>query len=158
LDDAAHLREHAAEVHMPFLRAKNPAVSVVPICLGVLGRAECVALGETLARAIEEASDGVPGSILVVASTDMSHYIPADVAKELDALAIAEIAAMNPEALYDVVMDRDISMCGFVPTTVALAAARAMGARSGNLVRYGNSGDISGDMDRVVGYAGLLIS
>src|SRR5262249_6335650 len=154
----AHLREHAAEVHLPFLRAKNPSVSVVPICLGVIPRAECIALGETLARTIEEASDGTPGSILVVASTDMSHYIPAAVAKELDALALAEIRAMNPEGLYDVVIDRDISMCGFIPTTVALAAARAMGAQSGNLVRYGNSGDISGDMDRVVGYAGLFIS
>jgi MEMO1 family protein len=158
LDDAAHLREHAAEVHLPFLRAKNPNVKVVPICLGVLSLADCIALGENLARAIEEASHEGPGSILVVASTDMSHYIPAHVAKELDALAIDEIVAVDPEALYRIVTDREISMCGFVPTTVALAAARAAGAHGGTLVRYGNSGDTTGELDRVVGYAGALIS
>jgi AmmeMemoRadiSam system protein B len=157
LDDAAHAREHAAEVHLPFLRAKNAAVSVVAICLGPLTRADCIALGEDLAKVIDEspASDSKP---LVVASTDMSHYVPADVAKDLDALAIDPILDVDPESLYDIVTDRDISMCGYVPTTVALACARAQGARMGTLVRYGNSGETSGDMDRVVGYAGALIS
>lgn len=158
LDDMAHLREHAAEVHLPFLRAKNPTVKVVPICLGLLPLAECVALGARLARVIEEQSPGASSSILLVASTDMSHYVSADVARRLDSLAIAKIVELDPEGLYDIVMDYDISMCGFVPTTVALAAARALGARSGRLVRYGNSGDTSGDTDSVVGYAGALVS
>lgn len=155
LDDAAHAREHAAEVHLPFLHAKNATVSVVPVCLGPLTRAECIALGEDLASVMAEDPAGVP---LVVASTDMSHYIPAAVAKDLDALAIARIVAVDPEGLYDVVTNRDISMCGYVPTTVALACARAQGAHTGTLVRYGNSGETSGDMQRVVGYAGALIS
>lgn len=157
LDDAAHLREHAVEVHLPFLRAKNRRVSVVPICLGHLSRDECVALGKDIARVIGDASpDGT--RTLIVASTDMSHYVPAEVAKDLDALAIDRIVAVDPEGLYDVVTDRDISMCGFVPTTVALTASRALGALGCDLVRYGNSGETSGDMDRVVGYAGALIS
>jgi AmmeMemoRadiSam system protein B len=155
-DDAAHAREHAAEVHLPFLRSKNRGVAVVPICLGPLSRKECVALGEDLARILAEASS--QDDILVVASTDMSHYIPADVAKSLDMLAIDRILSVDPEGLYDIVTDRDISMCGYVPTTVALAFARARGARSGDLVRYGNSGETSGDTNRVVGYAGALIS
>jgi AmmeMemoRadiSam system protein B len=157
VDDAAHLREHAVEVHLPFLRAKNRRVSVVPICLGPLSREECVALGDDLARVIGDTSPGVKKT-LIVASTDMSHYIPADVAKHLDALAIDRILEVDPEGLYDVVTERDISMCGFVPTTVALAASRSLGARACELVRYGNSGETSGDMDRVVGYAGALIS
>ena len=159
LDDAAHAREHAAEVHLPFLRAKNRRVSVVPICLGPLSRGECIALGRDLARIIREASRGAPTTkTLIVASTDMSHYVPAGVAKELDALAIDRILAVDPEGLYDVVSDRDISMCGYVPTTVALEACRTMGALTSDLVRYGNSGETSGDMDRVVGYAGALVS
>jgi AmmeMemoRadiSam system protein B len=155
LDDSAHLREHSAEVHLPFLRAKNPSVSVVPICLGPLSRKECVDLGEALAAAL---ADMTAGSVLCVASTDMSHYIPADAAKELDALAIERIVAVDPEGLYDVVTEQDISMCGYVPTTGALSLARSLGVRRGTLVRYGNSGETSGDMDRVVGYAGALIS
>lgn len=156
-DDAAHAREHAAEVHLPFLRAKNSGVSVVPICLGPLSREECVALGKDLARVIGGASLDAAKTV-IVASTDMSHYVTADVAKNLDALAIDRILALDPEGLYDIVTDRDISMCGFVPTTVALAASRALGAHTCDLVRYGNSGETSGDMDRVVGYAGALIS
>jgi len=151
------VREHAAEVHLPFLRAKNRGVSVVPICLGPLSREECIALGKDLARVIGGASLDAPKT-LIVASTDMSHYVTADVAKNLDALAIDRILALDPEGLYDIVTDRDISMCGFVPTTVALAASRALGALTCDLVRYGNSGETSGDMDRVVGYAGALIS
>jgi AmmeMemoRadiSam system protein B len=157
LDDAAHVREHGVEVHLPFLRAKNRNVSVVPICLGPLSREECVALGEDLARVIGNAPPGA-STPLIVASTDMSHYVPADVAKKLDALALDRIRAVDPEGLYDIVTDRDISMCGFVPTTVALAASRALGAHACELVRYGNSGETSGDMDRVVGYAGALVS
>lgn len=158
LDDAAHAREHSAEVHLPFLRAKNRDVSVVPICLGPLSRKECISLGEVLAREIGREPASGDGGVLLVSSTDMSHYIPADVAKVLDGLAIDRVLALDPEGLYDTVIERDISMCGFVPTTVAVAYARALGARSGSLVRYGNSGETSGDMKRVVGYAGALIS
>jgi len=159
VDDAAHTREHAVEVHLPFLRAKNRHVSVVPICLGPLSREECVTLGNDIARVIRDVERDTPATkTLIVASTDMSHYVPAGVAKELDALAIDRILAVDPEGLYDVVSDRDISMCGYVPTTVALAAARTLGAVTCDLVRYGNSGETSGDMDSVVGYAGAVVS
>ena len=158
VDDSAHVREHSAEVELPFLRAKNRDVRVAIVCLGLLSREECLALGERLALALRDVSGERTHEILVVASTDMSHYVPADVAKDLDILAIERFLAVDPAGLYDTVVDRDISMCGFVPTTVATAAARALGAHSGKLVRYGNSGETSGDMDRVVGYAGALIS
>lgn len=158
LDDSAHSREHSAEVQLPFLRAKNPEVAVAVVCFGVLPRDECVLLGQKLAGVIRESTAGTTSDILVVASTDMSHYIPASVAKSLDMLAIGRVLALDPEGLYEVVVERDISMCGFVPTTVAISAARALGARSARLVRYGNSGETSGDMESVVGYAGALIS
>ena len=152
-DRQAHLREHAIEVHLPFLRAKNRAFSVVPICLGGLSFPECVELGEGLGRALADESERV----LIVASTDMSHYISAEAAEKLDRLAIDRVKALDAEGLFRVVTERDISMCGYIPTTVALIAARVLGAKSGALVRYGNSGETSGEYDRVVGYAGMVI-
>jgi AmmeMemoRadiSam system protein B len=152
-DQLAHQAEHAIEVQLPFLRARNPQVSLVPICLAHLTPLECIALGEAIASAVHDRQQ----EVLLVASTDMSHYLPADQAKELDDLALQAVRAMDPEGLYRTVQEHDISMCGFIPTAAVLAAARALGAKSAELVRYGNSGEASGDDDRVVGYAGLVV-
>lgn len=153
-DELAHIREHAIEVELPFLMRRQPRVRIAPLCLQRLSLAECLELGEALAagiRAFEE-------RVLIVCSTDMSHYIPAELAAELDRAALAQVEALDPEGLYRTVSERRISMCGFVPTTVGLAAARALGAEHAELVRYGNSGETSGDFERVVGYAGALVS
>jgi AmmeMemoRadiSam system protein B len=87
----------------------------------------------------------------------MSHYISAREAQESDARALERVVALDPEGLYRTVRRFDISMCGYVPTTVALIAAKELGASSAEIVRYGNSGETSGDYDRVVGYAGAVI-
>jgi hypothetical protein len=154
LDDAAHLREHAIEVHVPMIAARRKDARIVPICLARLDARECRALGEGIARAIA----AVGGDVLVVASTDMSHYVPADVAAERDGLALARVLALDPEGLHAVVERERISMCGYVPTTVALVCAQARGAASASLVRYGHSGEASGDLARVVGYAGVIVA
>lgn len=154
-DHRAHLREHAVEVELPFLRALRPDVSVVPIVLGGLSPSACRDVGEGLARVIDKIGRE---DVLIVASSDMSHYISADAARRLDAMALERVQALDPEGLYDVVTRNDISMCGFIPMTVALVAARALGATRAELVRYGNSGETSGDFDQVVGYAGIVIS
>lgn len=153
LDVDAHLREHAIEVQIPMLAARRSDARIVPIVLGRMDAAACRRLGEGLRRAIEPFA----AETLVVASTDMSHYVPADRAEVLDAKAIARILALDPEGLHAVVEAERISMCGYVPTTVALVCAIGLGAREAELVRYGNSGETSGDFDRVVGYAGMLV-
>lgn len=153
-DTAAHLHEHAAEVHVPFIRARCPSVRIAPITLAGLALADCREIGLGIASVIEGSDD----DILIAASTDMSHYIPAESARELDGLALDRIAALDPEGLYDTVRGRGITMCGFVPTTVALFAANALGATAAELVRYGNSGEVSGDYDQVVGYAGVVVT
>jgi AmmeMemoRadiSam system protein B len=94
---------------------------------------------------------------VIVASSDMSHYEPDAVARKLDKLAIDEILALNPEGLYSIVMREKISMCGLIPATVMLYAALELGAGEARLVKYATSGEVSGDFDRVVGYAGILI-
>lgn len=152
-DAGAHAGEHAIEVQLPFLRARNPSVAIVPICLGPLTSLECVALGEGIAQVVRKRGS----EVLLVASTDMSHYIPAEEARELDTLAISRVEQLDPEGLYRTVQERDLSMCGFIPTAVVLSAARSLGARRARLVRYGHSGQASGDFSSVVGYAGFVI-
>jgi len=157
LDHRAHLREHAIEVQLPFLRAKAPGVSFVGVCLAGLSLTECRDLGEGLAAAVRAVSPEDPSGVLLVASSDMSHYVPARVAARLDALALERVVALDPEGLYSTVLEHGISMCGYIPATVALVAARALGATTAREIRYGNSGETSGDMDSVVGYAGVIV-
>jgi len=96
--------------------------------------------------------------ILIVASTDMSHYVSQETAKEKDFLAIDKILELDPRGLFDIVQQENISMCGFQPTTSALIASRELGAKKADLIKYQTSGDASGDYSRVVGYAGIRIS
>jgi MEMO1 family protein len=154
-DRRAHLREHAIEVQLPFLQRLRPDLAIVPICLGRSTLAECHEIGVGLARAIVET--GARDDVLIVASTDMSHYVPANVAKKLDGLALERLLGLDPDGLYQVVTQHDISMCGFIPTTVALVAALELGAAAAELVMYGNSGEVSGDLAEVVGYAGVVV-
>ena len=151
-DNVAQQLEHSLEVHVPFLAMRRSDVQIVPICLSRLGLDECLELGAALARVVAALEDRP----LIVASTDFSHYIDAAAAEKLDGLAIDRIRALDPEGLYDVVMGREISMCGVIPVVVALAAARELHAHGARLVQYGNSGQISGDLNSVVGYASLL--
>jgi len=152
-DTVAHAQEHSLEVHLPFLVRRRPEVRFVPICLSMLPYESCARIGTAIADVVIKHGRDV----LVVASTDMSHYVPADVAAAQDRLALDCIDALDTKGLYRTVADRDISMCGVVPTTVALAAAQALGAQTADLVQYGHSGETSGDFERVVGYAGYVI-
>ena len=151
-DVEAHLGEHSLEVQVPFLARTRPDVSVAALCLAHLAFADCERVARLVARAAREAG------ALVVASSDMSHYIPADAAREKDQRAIERILALDPRGLYDVVHRERISMCGIIPATVMLLAALELGATRAELVRYGNSGEVNGDLRQVVGYAGLLVA
>ena len=152
-DREAHRFEHALEVELPFVRARNPDAIVTPVILGGLDGAECIALGRTLAAIVGALDE----EVLVVASSDMSHYLPDDVTRKLDRRAIEPMLACDPARLYDVVEREEISMCGILPATTMLSYARARGATRGTLIAYGTSADAFGDTDRVVGYAGLAI-
>ena len=92
---------------------------------------------------------------LVIASSDMNHYESDAVTRIKDRRAIEQLLALDPRGLYDVVHEGDISMCGYGPAVITLTAARKLGATQAKLIRYATSGDVSGDRDAVVGYAGL---
>jgi AmmeMemoRadiSam system protein B len=153
-DRAAHLAEHALEVQLPFLRARNRAVTITPIVLGPLDHPGCAAVAD----ALREAAEALGEPLLVVASSDMNHYLPDDETRTRDQRALAPLLARDGRALHDVVLREDHSMCGFVPATVMIEYAVARGATAAELVAYATSGDAFGERDRVVGYAGVTVS
>ena len=152
-DPLAHLDEHSVEVQLPFIQVLMPGAQFVPICLMSQSLGVCRDVGHAVAEGVRQT--GRPA--VIVASTDMSHYVPQEVAERKDRQAIAAVEALDAEGLFAVVRRERISMCGFHPTAAALVAARELGATAGHLVQYATSGEVSGDFQQVVGYAGLLL-
>jgi MEMO1 family protein len=154
-DEQAHRGEHSLEVQLPFIQYFRPDAAIVPICVShEAGYGQLEALGRSLADAVRERGR----ETLIVASTDMSHYVSQKTAERKDTLAIRKVLDLDPAGLYETVTREGISMCGFQPTTAALVAALGLDAREAELVRYQTSGDVSGDYSQVVGYAGIRIS
>ena len=153
-DTLAHRSEHATEVQLPFLQTLVPDFGFVPITVGV-GRFDVL---EALGIAIADTLAGMPGEVLIVASSDMNHYEPDEATRVKDRKAIDQILALNAPGLFDTVKRESISMCGFGPTVAMLTAAKRMGATHAQLVKYATSADISGDYDYCVGYAGIAVS
>jgi AmmeMemoRadiSam system protein B len=152
-DVAAHRREHALEVQLPFLHRRQPALAIVPIVLGEIDPGFCRRIGETLGRVVA----GWPEPVLVVDSTDLNHYESQATTERKDRLAIDAILALDPERLWHAVWTHDISMCGIAPTQALLWAAPALGIQRARLVRHQTSGDVSDDLEHVVGVAGLVL-
>ncbi len=152
-DHTAHAGEHSLEVQIPFLQALVPEFRLSAICVFTADYRSLESLGHALAKVIQSFDEPV----LIVASSDMTHFESADAAAKKDKLAIDRVIAIDPRGLYDVVLEKDISMCGFAPTVAALTACRDLGASTGRLIRYADSGDITGDKSDVVAYAGIAI-
>jgi MEMO1 family protein len=152
-DAGAHRAEHAAEVELPFLQLRQPNLRFVPIALGT-GRFEPL---ENLGRALAEVIAAQKERVLIVASSDMNHYESDVVTRAKDHRAIERILSLDARGLYDVVTQQQISMCGFGPAVAMITAARSLGAKSAELVKYATSGDVSGDRNMVVGYAGVVV-
>jgi AmmeMemoRadiSam system protein B len=161
-DSAAHRGEHAIEVQLPFLQALQPVLHIVPIVVGTSDFDVLRGLGEALADVIgdrhkEDQGDGREEKVLIIASSDMNHYESDAVTRVKDHKAIERVLAMDARGLWEVVMNEDITMCGFGPTIVMLTAAKLMGATLATLVKYATSGEVSGDYESVVGYAGIIV-
>jgi len=152
-DEKAHQGEHSLEVQLPFLHRFRAEFRFVPVALGRLSLPDCRSLGEAVAGVLRED----PSPPLLIASSDMTHYESDETARKKDDKAISRILALDPEGLYRTVRAEHITMCGVIPATVVLFAARALGATEARLIKYATSGDVSGDYGQVVGYAGLAI-
>lgn len=152
-DPLGHLREHSIEVQLPFLQYFERPFQFVPICLLGHDFGLCQEVGWAIAKAVI----GTGRRVLILASTDMSHYVSRAEASQKDRKALDAVLALDPAGLHRVVREEGISMCGFHPTTAMLIAAKALGATRAELAVYTDSGEVTRTFDQVVGYAGLII-
>jgi len=143
---AAHAREHSLEMQLPFLAHLVPAASIVPIVMGHQTRETAFALADGLASALRGLR------VLLVASSDLSHFYDATTATALDRQVIDRVASVDADGLMDLLERKPDHACGGGPMVAVIRAAKAFGANRGQVIRYGDSGDVSGDKSSVVGY------
>jgi len=147
LDDQAHIYEHSIEVQLPFLQyILKSRFDFVPICMMMQDAETSAEVGRSVGQALQGKD------ALVIASSDMTHYEPGDIAKRKDQLAIDAILALDDAKLQETVESRGITMCGHGPVASAIVASKTLGAKSARFLGYSTSGDITGDQDAVVGY------
>lgn len=151
----AHINEHSLEVELPFFQYFKPGIKIVPVVLSSGNIEDLKKIGDELAATI--INSGVKEKFLIIASSDMTHYEPLPDAQKKDKEAIDAILELDENKLMQRVRKLDITMCGYAPTVVMLKAAKALGAKNAELVKYQTSADATGDSDSVVGYAGIII-
>ena len=152
-DSAAHQIEHSLEVQVPFLQYFKSDIKIVPIVLSFATGSIYKQIGKEIARAIKDLNR----EVVIIASSDMTHYEPQESAEKKDNQAIAAILELNEDKLLARIEELDITMCGYAPTVSLISAAKELGAKEAELVRYQTSGDTTGDFSSVVGYAGIII-
>jgi len=153
-DPIAHEREHSLEVQIPFLQRLVPDFRFVPVVLASDRFDALEQLGQAVAQVVSAQADPV----LVIASSDMNHYESDAITREKDRKAIDRILGLDPRGLYDTVRKEGITMCGYAATVAMLVAMIQLGAKEAKLVCYATSGDVTGDRNEVVGYAGITIA
>ncbi len=151
-DTAAHREEHAVEVQIPFLQYIKPDVKIVPVILAGDSPDVYKEIGHDIARAIKE----LERETVIMASGDMTHYEPHEVARQKDMKAVEAMLALDEDELTRRYRGLNISMCAYGPVVCLIAAAKELGAKSAELVKYRTSGDATGDKSAVVGYAGVI--
>ena len=150
-DARAHAAEHSLEVQLPFLQFLFGELPILPISIGLAADAEVMRLGQALAALAAQ------HDILLIASTDFSHYLTQSEAETLDRLALQCIAEVDAEGLLRIVRERKITMCGVLPVAATLTAADILGVQTGTLLHYQTSGDVTGDRQEVVGYGAAAL-
>jgi AmmeMemoRadiSam system protein B len=152
-DIEAHAFEHSIEVQLPFIQRTSPSAKIVPITVKYGELPELREVAGAISAAVSERE----GRAVIIASSDMTHYESRDAAGKKDKMAIRKILDLDPEGLLEVVERNNISMCGYVPTALMLMCAENLNAKKAELVKYSDSGDVTGDTVQVVGYAGIIV-
>jgi AmmeMemoRadiSam system protein B len=146
-----HRDEHSLEMQLPFLQHLAPEARIVPVVMGAQSPRNIEAAASALVRAVSRSDYPV----LLVASSDLSHYQPRERARELDCEVLDRIADFDPEALENLLEDERGHACGGGPMVAVMTAARELGARESRILAYGDSGDASGETESVVGYVSV---
>lgn len=158
IDETAHLREHSIEVQLPFLqyiyKKANKQFKLIAIILLMQDINTAMDIGSAMYHAVRK----INKKVVVIASTDFTHYEPHEIARRKDKYVIDEILSLNPEGIIKVVYSRNISMCGFGPVAATVYYSKLMGATKAYLLKYGTSGDVTGDLSSVVAYASFAIT
>lgn len=154
LDAAAHAQEHGIEVELPLLARLAPNSRVVGITIGAGDLRQCQRFGRQLADVLSELTE----TPLLVISSDMNHFASDDENRRLDELALSAMETLDPATLYETVTTNGVSMCGVLPAVIVMETLRCRNQLSRvQRAGYGTSGDVTGEKDRVVGYAGMLL-
>jgi AmmeMemoRadiSam system protein B len=148
-DETAHIHEHSIEVQLPWLQYLYGKVKIVPITM----LAQDIETARIVGKSIGQAGD----NLIVIASTDLTHYEPHSVAMEKDSSVIEAIIALDEEELYERCERLGCTMCGYGPVAAAIVASREMKGKTASLLKYATSGDTGGDFSRVVGYGSIVI-
>jgi hypothetical protein len=152
-DEGAHLYEHSIEVQLPFLQYFKPDFKLVPLVFGHPDGAVYKEVGKKIAEAVK----ALGREVVILASSDMSHYEPQESVQKKDTQAIGAILRLDEDELLKRVYELNITMCGYAPAVSLIVAAKELGATGAELVKYQTSGDVTGDFSAVVGYAGIII-
>ncbi|MFC1668519.1 AmmeMemoRadiSam system protein B [Chlamydiota bacterium] len=153
-DERAHQYEHSLEVQLPFLQVLLDSFKIVPIVMGDYSIKSCQELANGLVKTIK---DTPQKKILLLISTDLSHYHSYNTAKSMDALCIQDILNLNEKKLYDHNRSRTTEMCGYGPVLTSIMVAKELKSTSAKLLHYANSGDVTNDTSQVVGYASIVL-
>jgi len=153
-DSAAHSFEHSIEVQLPFIQRTAPGAKIVPIAARDGDISDLREIAGAVSSAVKEAGRDV----VIVASSDMTHYESREDAGRKDKKAIQKILDLDAEGLLEVVEKNRISMCGYISTVIMMLTVKELGARKGKLIKYTDSGEAAGDTRQVVGYAGIVVS
>jgi AmmeMemoRadiSam system protein B len=148
-DETAHIHEHSIEVQLPWLQYLYGKVRIVPIAM----LAQDIETARIVGKSIGQAGD----NLIVIASSDLTHYEPHSLAMEKDSSVIEAIIALDEEELYERCEKLDCTMCGYGAVAAAIVASKEMKGKKASLLKYATSGDTSGDFSRVVGYGSIVI-
>jgi MEMO1 family protein len=154
VDEEAHRFEHSVEVQLPFLQSVVEKPRCIFVCMGD----QSYDSGVTLEKAVSRAANKLNRKVILIASSDFNHYESANAARKKDIPAIKELESLNAKGFHNSIERNDDSACGYGPITVAALFAKEQGIKSGKLLKYANSGEITGDYNSVVAYASIVFS
>lgn len=152
MDNQAHSQEHSCEVHLPFLQYFEADFKIVPLSMWMQDEESSLEIGKNIATTALE----LERRVVVIASTDFTHYQPQEIAASHDHLLLEDIARLDVDQMYHHIRKYNISMCGYGPVAATIIASKKLGATQGQILKYATSGDMTGDETAVVGYGSLL--
>ncbi len=153
IDEIAHRYEHSIEVQLPFLQHRFQDFNIVTICMGMQDEETAIEVGAEISEAVQ----AVNKKVVIIASSDFSHYKPDKTARQDDSFFIEPILGLDIHEFYRRLYERSASVCGYGPIAAMLTASKNIGAKRATLLKYSTSGETTGDISAVVGYAGIIV-